>query len=52
VLTRAEYELLERARASTQAIIAVDDFDSADLVAGRRPPLSAEPARPTLKSAA
>lgn len=52
VLTRAEFELLERARVATQAIIAVDDFDTADLVAGRRPPVNEAPERPALKNAA
>jgi acyl-CoA dehydrogenase len=48
VITDDERALLLRTRAAIAEIIAVDDFDTADLVAGRR----ADAARPALRSAA
>ena len=48
VITDAERDLLVRTRVAIAEIIAVDDFDTADLVAGRR----TEGARPALRSAA
>lgn len=49
VLNQDESALLAATRAATANIIAVDDFDSADLVAGRKPEAGA---RIALKSAA
>ncbi|MCC6592678.1 MAG: acyl-CoA dehydrogenase [Xanthomonadales bacterium] len=48
VIDEAELALLQRTRAEIAEIIAVDDFETADLVAGRR----AESGRPALRSAA
>jgi len=48
VITEGEHTLLLRTRAAIADIIAVDDFDTADLVAGRRP----DTGRPVLRSAA
>ena len=47
VITEDERALLLRTRADIAEIIAVDDFDTADLVAGRR-----ADGRPALRSAA
>ncbi len=49
VITEVERDLLTRTRAATAEIIAVDDFDTADLVAGRR---AESGARANLRSAA
>ncbi|MCB1610729.1 MAG: acyl-CoA dehydrogenase, partial [Xanthomonadales bacterium] len=49
VITEVERDLLIRTRAATADIIAVDDFDTADLVAGRRTEAGA---RANLRSAA
>jgi acyl-CoA dehydrogenase len=49
VITEVERDLLTRTRAATAEIIAVDDFDTADLVAGRR---ADSGARANLRSAA
>lgn len=49
VINETERQLLQHVRAATAEIIAVDDFDSADLVAGRR---SEGAPRPALRTAA
>jgi acyl-CoA dehydrogenase len=48
VITEDERALLARTRTAIAEVISVDDFDTADLVAGRR----ADAARPALRSAA
>lgn len=49
VITEAERDLLVRAREAILQVISVDDFDTADLVSGKRP---TDSPRPALRTAA